>query len=374
MNKSREAKIVRTSIVGIITNIVLVAFKALIGFLANSVSMITDAINNLTDALGSIVTIIGTKIANKSPDKKHPYGHGRAEYLTAIIIAALIFFAGGTAITESVNSLINGDKPSYDIYAFIVIGVAIAVKIGLGIYYKIRGKQLNSQALKASGTDALLDSILSTGTLVAALVARLWEVYIDGYIGIAIGLFIIKSGIDVIREAFSSLLGERIDSELTNKIKDDICSIPGVLGAYDLIINEYGPEKMIGSVHIEVKESTSAAKIQEITTNAAALIYAKYHIALTVGIYVLNENDPEAVAIRNRIKELIKDNPNILELHGFYIDYGTKIIKFDLVLSYDEKKPYELINSISKQLKEEYPHYNYYINIDNDYSDVKEKD
>ncbi len=372
MNNSREAKIVRTSIVGIIANVILVAFKAFIGLLAHSVSMITDAINNLTDALGSITTIIGTKIASKDPDKKHPYGHGRAEYLTAIIIAALIFFAGGTAITESINSLINNEKPTYDVYAFIVIGVAIAVKIGLGIYFKIRGKKLNSQALKASGTDALLDSILSTGTLVAALVARFADVYIDGYIGIGIGLFIIKSGIDVIREAFSSLLGERIDSELTHKIKEDICSIPGVLGAYDLIINEYGPEKMIGSVHIEVNESTSAAKIQEMTTNAAALIYAKYKIALTIGIYVLNENDPIAMAIKGRVKELIKDNKNIFELHGFYIDYGTKLVKFDLVLSYDEKKPYDLINSISRTLKEEYPDYNYYINIDNDYSDVKE--
>lgn len=371
MKTNREKSIVRTSIVGITANVVLVGFKAAVGLIANSVSLLTDAINNLTDALGSIVTIIGTKIAGKRPDKKHPYGHGRAEYLTSIIIAALIFFAGGTAISESINTLINNEQPTYEDWSLIVIGVAIGVKIFLGIFYKIRGKQLNSQALRASGTDALLDSILSTGTLVSAIVAREAGVYIDGYVGIAIGLFIIKSGIDVIREAFSSLLGERLDHDLAIKIKNDIKSIPGVLGAYDLIINEYGPEVMIGAVHIEVKDTISASEIQEITTRISALIYAKYSIALTVGIYATRESDQFSLEMKNKIRELIKDYPQILELHGFYIEKEKNLVKFDLVFSYDEKKPYEIINMVVAKLKDEYQDYTFYVALDNDISDIE---
>ena len=363
--KDREKTIIATSVTGIGANVVLVAFKVLIGVIANSVSIITDAINNLTDALSSIITIIGTKIANKKADKKHPFGHGRVEYLTSIIIAALIFFAGGSAITESISSLINQDVPTYSNYAIIIIAVAIAVKIGLGIFFKIQGKRANSQALKASGTDALFDAILSTGTLVAAIIAITTEVYIEGYIGIAIGLFIIKSGIDVIREAFSSIIGERTDFELANKIKEDIKNFPGVLGAYDLLLNEYGPEKMIGSVHIEVRDNLSAKEIADLTLKISSLIYAKYKIALTIGIYSSND-DEESMKVKGYIKELIKEYPTILELHGFYLDKVNKLVKFDLVIAFEEKEPYKLINEITSKVQEQFNEYKYYINIDED--------
>ena len=365
----REKTIVRTSIIGIVGNILLVGFKAFIGILANSIAIITDAINNLTDAGSSIATIIGTKISKKKADKKHPFGHGRVEYITSIIVAALIFVAGGSAITQSINALINGDQPSYDVYAYIIISAAIVVKIGLGILFKIQGKRANSQALRASGTDALFDAILSTGTLVAAIVASIWGVYIEGYVGIIIGLFIIKSGIDVLREAFSSIIGERTDSNLVKAIKDDIKSIPNVLGAYDLVLNEYGPEKMIGSVHIEVHDTLSAHEIADITTKVSALIYAKYKIALTVGIYASNENSKEGKEIKDFINEVVKDYPNILEVHGFYLDKENKIVKFDLVISFDEKKPYDLIATISRLVKDKYPDYTYYINLDSDITD-----
>lgn len=363
--EKREKTIIGTSVVGIGANVLLVVFKTIIGLIANSVSIITDAINNLTDALSSVITIVGTKIANKKADKKHPFGHGRVEYLTSIIIAALIFFAGGSAITESINSLINGEVPSYDTYALVIISVAVVMKIGLGIFFKIQGKKTNSQALSASGTDALFDAILSTGTLVAAIIAITTDVYIEGYIGIAIGLFIIKSGIEVILEAFSSIIGKRTDFELASKIKEDVKSIPGVLGAYDLFLNEYGPEKMVGSIHIEVNDNLSAREIADLTLKVSSLIYAKYKIALTVGIYSSNDDD-ESRKIKEAVQEIIKDYPTVLELHGFYVDNENKLVKFDLVISFDEKDKYGLINEVTKKIKEQYSEYKYIINIDED--------
>ena len=216
---NREKTSIRTSIIGIIANILLVGFKAFVGFIAGSISIVMDALNNLTDALSSIITIIGTKLSNKKPDRKHPFGHGRVEYITSTIIAVLILFAGGVAIYESIVSIVEYwsssaiELPKFQWYSLVIIGVAVLVKVGIGIFYKIQGKKVNSEALKASGTDALFDAILSTATLVGAIFALTLHWYVEGYLGIIIGLFIIKSGIDVLRESFSSIIGERHDPE-----------------------------------------------------------------------------------------------------------------------------------------------------------------
>ena len=182
----RNKKIVRTSIVGIITNIVLVAFKATIGLIVNSIAVILDAVNNLTDVISSIVTIVGTKLANKQPDKKHPYGHGRIEYLTSIIIAAIVLFAGVTAIKESFLKIINPAETDYSIISLIIIAVAVLVKFFLGNYVKKIGKDVNSQSLVASGQDAFMDAVLSFSTLVAGILNFIWHFSIEGYLGIII--------------------------------------------------------------------------------------------------------------------------------------------------------------------------------------------
>ncbi len=198
---NREKKIVTTSIIGIGGNVLLVAIKAFIGLLANSISLVLDAVNNLSDALSSIITIIGTKIANKKPDKKHPFGHGRVEYLTSLIIAVIILIAGAAAIYESIISLIEGSEPNYSNLSLIIISIAIVIKVALGLFFRKMGKETNSDALKGSGIDALFDALLSLATLVGAIVAMFAHVYIEGYLGIVIGLFIIKSGIGILRES-----------------------------------------------------------------------------------------------------------------------------------------------------------------------------
>ena len=370
----REQTIVRTSIIGIIANILLVGFKAFVGFIAGSISIVMDALNNLTDALSSIITIIGTKLSNKKPDRKHPFGHGRVEYITSTIIAVLILFAGGVAIYESIVSIVeyftSGEKtlPSFAWYSLVIIGVAILVKIGIGIFYKIQGKKVNSEALKASGTDALFDAILSTATLVGAIFAVTLHWYVEGYLGIIIGLFIIKSGIDVLRESFSSIIGERHDPEETKNMLADISSVPGVKGAYDLIIHSYGPNKYVGSVHIGVEGNLSAKEIQIIERNIAALMASKYNMFMTVGIYADNVDGKLSKEIRSKIQEYMKNNPNILQMHGFFVDEVQKFCNFDLVFSFNEKEPEQRIEEIRNMLEEAYPDMTFYIQLDRDYS------
>ena len=369
--RAREKGIVGTSIVGIGGNVVLVAIKAVIGFLAGSISIIMDAVNNLTDALSSIITIIGTKLSNKKPDRKHPYGHGRIEYLTSTIIGAIILFAGGMAIYESIMSIIEYFNtkvlPSYTVISLVIIGIAIFIKLALGIFYRIQAKKLNSDTLKASGMDALFDAILSFGTLISAIVALYGHFYIEGYVGIVIGLFILKSGFGIIRESLSLIIGVRVDDETTRKVKEDIAEIEEVKGVYDLILNSYGTNKYIGSVHIAVRDDMNAQEMMVLEKKIAGLMYFKYNMIMTVGVYADNTSTELAKEIKSLLDELTTDKPHILSTHGFYVNEDEKIVFFDLVVDFDDKDPHGTCDSVKDALKEKYPDYNYIVNIDYDY-------
>ena len=366
---SREKKIIQTSIIGIIGNFLLVGGKAFIGFLAGSIAMITDALNNLTDALSSLITIIGTKLAGKKPDKKHPYGHGRIEYLTSMVISIIIIVAGVAAIYESIKSLIENTTPNHDIYSIIIVSIAIVIKIGLGLYFRFVAKKIDSDALKASGTDALLDSLLSLSTLVAIIVSIVWKVNIEGYLGIAIGLFIIRTGIEILREGLSAIIGERADKEVTDKLKELVCSFPEVKGAYDLILNNYGPNKSIGSIHIEVRDDLTAKDIHPLTREIAAAAYIKFGIILTVGIYAKNESNETAISIKQELENILKEYPLVNQLHGFYIDEATRRVSFDLIFDFKNTNTNEQVEEIRAKIKEKYPEYEYFIVVDTDFSD-----
>ena len=368
----REKEIIKTSFIGIIANVLLVGFKTFVGFVAGSISIIMDALNNLTDALSSIITIIGTKLSNKRPNKKHPYGYGRIEYITSTLIAALILFAGGMAIYESIKSIIdhfqNGTMPKFEIYSIVIIAVAIAVKVGIGLFFRRQSKKSDSEALDASGKDALFDSILSSSTLVGMLVAKFAGFYVEGYLGIIIGCFIIRSGIELLKESLSSIIGNRFDKDLVTNIKNDINQIEGVQGSFDLILNSYGHNKNIGSVHIGVKDNLSSKEIQEIERDITYLMYTKYNAIITVGIYAENTNDKESQIIYDGILEATKKYKNILQIHGFYVDKVKKYINFDLVISFDEEKPYEIIESIKEEVGKNNSDYQIIINYDQDFS------
>ena len=369
---NRDKTIIRTSIIGILGNVLLVGFKAAIGLIVGSIAIVLDAVNNLTDALSSIITIIGTKLANKKPDRKHPFGHGRIEYITSTIIAFLILFAGGMAIYESIISIVdyfqNGTKPDYSLIAIIIIGVAVLVKLGIGIFYRIQGKKVDSDALMASGIDAIFDAILSTATLVGAIFSYTLGWYVEGYLGIIIGLFIIRTGISVLKESISNIIGERYDAEETKEILADINSVPGVKGAYDLIIHSYGHKKNIGSVHVGVDNHLNAIEIQNIERAVTQMMYMKHNIIMTVGIYADNVITEESKQIHTALAKILKNNENILQMHGFFVDIDKKICNFDLVISFDDKNPEQTIANVKETLEKEFPDFTFYIILDKDFS------
>ena len=372
---NREKKIIMTSGIGIGGNLLLVAGKMLVAFFTSSVSILMDAVNNLTDAMSSIITIIGTKLANKRPNKKHPFGYGRIEYLTSMIIGFLILFAGATAIYESIVSIVsywrddfpNGTLPvDFSIVSLILIGMGILIKLAIGLFFRIMSKKTDSEALAASGTDALWDCILSFGTLVGAFLAFQFHIYAEGYIGLLIGAFIVKAGLGTLKESLSHVVGERIDDKLAHQIKVDVCTVKGVKGAYDLIVNSYGMDKFIGSIHIEVADSLTAKEIQNIEREIQILAHEKYGIIMTVGIYASNENTPLSKEMKTFVRDMCKENANILQLHGFYVDEEKKFVNFDLVVSFDEQDPEALKNRIADAFKAKYPEFDLHINLDQD--------
>ena len=362
---TRQEKIIKTSIIGIVVNLILVAFKAFVGIVTNSIAITLDAVNNLTDALSSIITIIGAKLANRPPDKNHPYGYGRIEYFSSVIIAVIVLWAGITALMESWPKIFTPDVTNYSTVSLVIIAVAIVVKLALGRYVKSVGEDINSQALVASGSDALFDSILSLSTLVAALISIFFHISLEGILGVIISIVIIKASIDMIRETLDSMIGARVDSELSRKIKDSICELPDVYGAYDLSLHNYGPEEMQGLVHVEVDDSLTALEIHNLTRQISIKIYNEFSIILTVGIYARNNKFDD---IRNDLYEIASKYEEIIEIHGFIVYETQNLITFDMIVDFDADRE-KVKSRILKEIKQKHPQYTYQVIDDYDVSD-----
>ena len=365
---NRDKKIIKISILGIIVNAILVAFKMTVGLIANSIAIILDAINNLSDAMSSIITIIGTKLSGKKPDKKHPYGYGRVEYFTSIIIAVIVLFAGITSFRESIDKILNPEDADYSVISLFIILVAVFVKFFFGRFVKKEGKKLHSGSLVASGTDAISDSVLSFSTFIAALISFFFHISLEGYLGIIISIIILKTAIEILKDTVNDMLGVRADSDLTKNIRKQILSHDKVQGVYDLTLHNYGPSNIIATAHIQLDDNITAKEIHRITRRISVDIYNSFGIVLTLGIYASNDSG-EFKEIQNYLNKLIKNDTSIIQIHGFYVDEEINMISFDLIFSFDAENIDEKISKLKKDLKKEYPKYEYNIILDLDYSD-----
>ena len=367
--QNRDKVIIRTSIIGILTNVLLAGFKAVIGIISNSIAVTLDAVNNLSDALSSIITIVGTKLAGKLPDRKHPLGYGRIEYLSAMIVSGIVLYAGITAGVESVKKIIDPVKPDYSIVSLVIIAVAVVVKIVLGRYVKAKGKQVNSGSLVASGSDAMFDAILSASVLVCAIIFMVSGLSLEAYVGVVIAIFIIKAGIDMMMETLNEILGARPDKEKTDKIKELLSEEPEVRGAYDLIMYNYGPDKDFASVHLEVPDTMTTREFDKLTRILERKVYKETGVVLAgVGLYSHNTGNDEAAGIYQVVRERVMAHDWAVQLHGFYVDTETKEMTFDVVMSFDIK-PREGLQIIYEEIKKAYPEYDIQIAPDVDVSD-----
>ena len=370
MKNNRERVVIKTSIISIISNIVLAAFKAFVGLLANSIAIISDAVNNLSDALSSIITIVGTKLAGKAPDREHPYGHGRIEYMTSLIVSAIVLYAGLTALVESIKKIIHPGEVDYSKLTLIILIAGIIVKSILGIYVKKKGKEVNSDSLVASGSDAFNDAILSISVLASAVVYILFKVSIEAYVGVLLSIFIIKSGLDLIKESVDNILGVRVESELARAIKKDVTNEEHVQGAFDLVLNDYGPDKYLGSIHIEVADTLTVADIDKISRKISKNIIDKYGVILhTIGVYSINTKDKHVMKVQRDIQKIVFSHEGILQMHGFYLDDKTKEISFDIIIDFKVKNREEVYKEIYDEVQKKYKGYHISITLDVDMSD-----
>lgn len=366
---NRSSQIIRTSWIGIVANVFLAGFKAAVGLLANSVAIVMDAVNNLSDALSSVITIVGTKLSQRPADRKHPFGYGRIEYFSAIIIAVIVLSAGVTSLFESAKKILNPTQPEYTHTTLIVIAVAIIVKLVLGRYVKNKGVQLNSDALIASGSDALFDAIITLTTLVSAGVMLLWGISLDGILGVLISIVIIKAGIEMLSSPVNELLGTSIPVELTNQIKKEVSEFEGVHGVYDLILHNYGPDMKIGSLHINVYDTMSAHEIHGLTRKITMQMLARHGIILTVGIYATATGDNKRAELQTNVLQALHSRKDIVQVHGFYYSEKENTISVDVVPDiavHDEKA---LVSQLISVIQPLVPGVHLDIIVDHNYSE-----
>ena len=369
-SRQRNQIIIRTSIIGILANILLSVFKSAVGIISGSIAIVMDAVNNLSDAASSLITIIGTKLAGKAPDRKHPFGHGRGEYLSAMIISVLVLYAGLTSLIESFKKILSPKTPDYSAVTLVIVAFAVLVKIVLGRYVQQKGEQVHSDSLINSGKDALNDSIISASTLVAAIIFLTTGLSLEPYLGLIISLLIIKSGVDMLRETISQLLGERVSLELARSIKKTVTSFPDVTGAYDLILNNYGPDLFTGSIHIEVPDTYTVLQLDELSQSITHKVLEDNHVILTaIGVYPTNTGNEKAAQMKRLISEIVLSHEYVMQLHGFYVNEVKKTIRFDVIISFDAKDREAVYQHIVNDVSELYPDYKLLVALDTDFSE-----
>ena len=367
---SREKTIIKTSIIGIIANVFLAGFKAVIGLMTNSIAIVLDAVNNISDAGSSLITIVGTKLAGKEPDKKHPFGYGRIEYLSAMIISVIVLYAGITSFVESVKQIIHPETPEYNAVSQIIVAVAVVVKILLGRYVKGVGEKVNSDSLINSGEDATLDSIISASTLVAAGIFLLFHISLEAWLGAIISIVIIKSGIEMLRDTISQILGERNDTELAKNIQQTVTSFPDVQGAYDLVLNNYGPDTWNGSIHIEVPDTYSADQLDQLIREITMKVLREHHVILTaISVYSVNTKDPEVIAAQRTVREIVLAHEHVRQIHGFYLLKDQKTMRFDIVISFDAKDRRAVYAEVVSDIQKAFPGYELQVAMDTDFAE-----
>ncbi len=373
-SSERETAIVRTSAIGITANVALAAFKAAVGIVSNSIAVTLDAVNNLSDAISSIITIVGTKLSNKKADREHPFGHGRIEYITTTVIAAIIMYAGISSLIKSIQDIMDPVTPDYSPLSLVIIAVAVLVKIILGNYVRSVGNRVNSDTLIASGSDALFDAALSTSVLAAALIFIFTGISIEAYVGIVISAFIIKASIELLQGSIKEIIGMRPDAALSTLIYDIVRDDPDAEGVYDLIIHSYGPDKFVGSFHTEVTDTTTAIEIDTMTRRLSTEIYKQTSgkiIIAAIGIYARNTTDNRIVKMRTEVTEMALAHEGVLQVHGFIADIENQFMAFDTVIEfgYDGK---QIVHDIIHEVEAAYPDMNVSVLLDRDTSDLSE--
>lgn len=364
-------------IVGGLVNLILFGIKFTVGITVNSIAVTADAFNNLSDVGSSVVTIFGFKLSSKPADKEHPFGHGRIEYISGLVVAFLVLLVGFEFVQSSFDRIKNPTTVEFSFVPFILLLVSILFKIRLSRFYKNVGERINSSALKASGVDALSDVISSATVAFSLLISRFTTLPIDGYIGMVVSAVILYAGYNLIKDTLNPLLGSPPDEELVESIEKMLLDYEHIGGVHDLIVHNYGPGRIIASIHAEVPLDISVVKIHEIIDRAEKEISAELDIYLVIHMDPITTNDKEILAAKDDLTEALKAVNVVKSFHDFRVvgEGENKNLIFDVVVGSEHilKKDEEikLQKEIDFQLKKVHPNYNAIITVDKDYLDMK---
>lgn len=360
-------------IVGLFTNIILFIIKFSVGLITSSISIMADAFNNLSDAASSLITIFGFKLSSMPADKEHPFGHGRIEYLSALIVAFMVMLVGIQFVKSSFQKIINPEPVTFELIPFILLLISIGLKVWLSRFNKFMGEKINSSALKATSVDALGDVFTSSCVALSFLAAKFTTIPIDGYIGMVVALFIVYSGFTLIKDTINPLLGEAPDPELVESIHQMVLSYDNILGTHDLIVHNYGPGKCMASIHAEIPSDISVVKIHEIIDKAEREISKDLNIYLVIHIDPICVIEGEVQEAYDEILRLVNEIDYIESIHDFRVvgEGEVKNLIFDLVIDTSKKLEYsddELKEKINSNIKKDHPSYNCIITLDKHYT------
>ncbi len=351
----REGVITAVSALGIAVNLLIAAAKVVLGLLASSIAIVSEGVNNASDALTSVLTLVGSRLAGKHPDGKHPFGYGRVEYLTSLVIAGLILFTGIEMLMSSVRLIFEPSELNISVPALVVVAASAVIKFFLGVFTVNAGRRSDSGALVGVGLDCRNDSFISIVTILSAVVFIVFHVSVDAYVGVLMSLLVIKAGFDVLRDTVSELLGRPGDAELAAKLYREIRSTPGILGAVDMMLHNYGPDAYSGSVNVEIDHEKTVGEVYEFLHALQLRIMHEYKVTLVFGVYAVDSDHEEVKGIRRQIAEFVRGHEHVKSFHAVYLDPASPRLYCDLIVDY-ELRDWELLRrEFTEFMLERYP-------------------
>jgi cation diffusion facilitator family transporter len=348
---------------GIISNLILVAMKLTVAFIIAGrlvsvsssgatilsllpMALVGDAINNLSDMASSIVTLVGFKISSKPADKEHPFGHERIEYIAGLVVSSIVIILAVELFRDSLEKIIAESRVTYDLITIIILAVSVLIKLLQAYFNYGMGKAINSEALKATALDSTTDSIATFSVMISGILSLYvgWD-FLDGYMGIVVALFVLYSGIKMVKSTADPLIGESNNKEIESEVVHDVLSHKDVKGVHDVIVHSYGPTKYFVSLHAEVDQNMAMVDAHDIIDNIEEEIRHKYHVEITIHMDPIAVGDPEVDKLKAEVKDELRAIAHDLDFHDFRVVKGpthTNVI-FDVVLPYDEKITEQLI-------------------------------
>lgn len=364
---TRQTRIVRTSVLGILVNLLIAVVKIIIGMLASSIAIVSEGINNATDAGSSFLTYVGSKLSARHPDEKHPFGYGRIEYLTGMVVGILILYAGIEMLKESVDGIFHPSEMNVSMLAILIVAVTAVIKFFLGIYTVKVAKSVEYEALLAVGEEGRNDACFSILTILSSVIFLFTGFSLDAYAGIIFSIVVIKSGIESLKSTASDLIGRPGKEELAKKIYREVRATDGVISAIDMMLHDYGPDRYSGSVNIEIDHKRNIGEVYEEIHKLQLRIMEEYHVTMVFGIYAVDEDTASVSELRKYIGKFVRSQEHVKSFHALYLSKDTDTIYCDFIVDYALKDWEEMRESFETYMKEQYPQHKIALTIETEF-------